>query len=45
LGTTTVTSSTASSTAALGFGQLTKATFACTTYGTTAPVTITAIYR
>jgi hypothetical protein len=45
LGTTSVTSSTASSTAALGFGQLTKATFACTSYGTSAPVTITTIYR
>jgi hypothetical protein len=45
LGTTSVTSSTASSTAALGFGQVTKGTFACTTYGTSAPVTITTIYR
>jgi hypothetical protein len=45
LGTTSVTSSTASSAAALGFGQLTKATFACTTYGTSAPVSITVIYR
>ena len=46
IGTTSVTSSAVSSTAALGFGQLTKFTFGCSgTYGTSAPVTITAIYR
>lgn len=44
-GTTSVTTSPVSSTAALGFGQLTKFTFACSSYGTAAPVTITAIYR
>lgn len=45
LGTTSVTTSAVSSTAALGFGQLTKFTFACSGYGTSAPVTITVIYR
>ncbi len=45
LGTTTVTTSAVSSTAALGFGQLTKFTFACSSYGTSAPVTVTVIYR
>jgi hypothetical protein len=44
--TTTVTTSSVSSSAALGFGQLTKATFACSGgYGTSAPVVITTIYR
>ncbi len=43
--TTGVTTTTPSSTAALGFGQLTKFTFACSSYGTSAPVTVTAIYR
>jgi hypothetical protein len=46
VGTTSVTTSSASSTAALGFGQLTKFTFACSgSYGTSAPVTISTIYR
>lgn len=40
-----VTTTTVSSTAAAGFGQLTKYTFACTGYGTSAPVAITAIYK
>jgi hypothetical protein len=43
--TTGVTTTTVSSTAAAGFGQLSKYTFACSTYGTGAPVTITAIYK
>lgn len=44
--TTTVTTSAVSATAALGFGQLTKVTFACSgAYGTSAPVAITTIYR
>lgn len=45
LGTTSVTTSAVSSAAALGFGQLTKFTFACTGYGTSAPVTVTVVYR
>lgn len=45
LGTTSVTTSAVSATAALGFGQLTKFTFACSSYGTSAPVTVTTIYR
>jgi hypothetical protein len=45
LGTTSVTSSAVSSTAALGFGQTTEFVFACLSYGTTAPVTISVIYR
>jgi len=45
-GTTTVTTSAVSSTAALGFGRMTKYTFACSgAYGTAAPVTINAIYQ
>ncbi len=44
-GTTSVTTSTVSSTAALGFGQLTKFTFSCSAYGTSAPVTVSVIYR
>jgi len=45
-GTTSVTTSTASSTAALGFGQLTEFSFACSgAYGTSAPVTVSVIYR
>jgi hypothetical protein len=41
-----LTTSAASSTAALGFGQLTKFTFACSGgYGTSAPVTVSVIYR
>ncbi len=43
--TTGVTVTTPSSTAATGFGQLTNFKFACTAYGTSAPVTITVIYR
>ena len=45
LGTTSVTASTASSTAALGFGQVTQFTFSCSSYGTAAPVSINVIYR
>ncbi len=41
-----LTTSAVSSTAALGFGQLTKFTFACPGgYGTSAPVTLSVIYR
>ncbi len=41
-----VTTSSPSGTVALGFGQLTKFTFACSgAYGTSAPVTVTVIYR
>jgi hypothetical protein len=43
--TTGVTTTTVSSTAAAGFGQLSEFTFACSAYGTSAPVTITAIYK
>jgi len=44
--TTSVTTSSVSSTAALGFGQLTKFTFACSgSYGTSAPLTVSVIYR
>ena len=42
---TGVTTTTVSSTAAAGFGQLSEYTFACSGYGTSAPVTITAIYK
>jgi hypothetical protein len=45
LGTNSVTTSTASSTAALGFGQVTEFTFSCSSYGTAAPVSINVIYR
>ena len=45
LGTSSVTTSTASSTSALGFGQLTEFTFSCSSYGTAAPVSINVIYR
>lgn len=34
-----------SATAAQSFGQMTKATFACSSYGVSAPVTINVIYR
>jgi len=45
-GTTGVTTSAVSSTAALGFGQLTEFTFACSgSYGTSAPVAVSVIYR
>ena len=41
-----LTTSAVSSTAALGFGQLTKFTFTCSgAYGTSAPVTASVIYR
>jgi hypothetical protein len=44
--TTSVTTSAVSSTAALGFGQATKFTFACSGgYGTSAPVSISVIYQ
>jgi hypothetical protein len=43
--TTGVTTTAVSNSVALGFGQLTKFTFACTGYGTSAPVAITAIYK
>lgn len=42
---TSVTTSSVSSSVALGFGQLTKFTFACSSYGTSAPVTVSVIYR
>ncbi len=45
LGTNSVITSTASSTAALGLGQATAFTFACSSYGTAAPVNISVIYR
>jgi hypothetical protein len=46
LGATSVTTSSVSSTAAVGFGLLTKYTFACSGgYGTSAPVTVSVIYR
>jgi hypothetical protein len=45
LGTTSVTTTTPSSSAAAGFGELTEAVFSCSTYGTSAPVTISVIYR
>ena len=40
-----VTVTTVSSSSASGFGQQTEYAFACSTYGTSAPVTITAIYK
>jgi hypothetical protein len=45
LGNTSVTTSTPSAAAALGFGQVTRGAFSCTSYGTSAPVAITVIYR
>jgi hypothetical protein len=42
---TGVTTTSVSSTAAPGFGQLTEYAFACTAYGSSAPVAITAIYK
>ena len=45
LGTDSVMTSAVSSTAALGFGQLTEFTFACSSYGTSAPVNVNVIYR
>jgi hypothetical protein len=43
--TTGVTTTSVSSSAAAGFGQLSKYTLACSAYGTSAPVTITGIYK
>ena len=45
LGTTSVTTTTPSASAAAGFGELTEAVFACSSYGTSAPVTVSVIYR
>jgi len=45
LGTTSVTTSSASATVALGFGQATEFVFACSSYGTSAPVAVSVIYR
>ena len=42
---TGVTVTAPSAAAAVGFGAYTEYTFACTSYGTTAPVTISAIYK
>jgi len=43
--TTGVTTTAVSNSAAAGFGQLTEYTFVCSGYGSSAPVTITAIYK
>jgi hypothetical protein len=43
--TTGVTTTTVSNSVAAGFGQWSEYTFACSAYGTSAPVTITAIYK
>ena len=43
--TTGVTTTTVSNTVAAGFGQMSEYTFACAAYGTSAPVTITTIYK
>jgi hypothetical protein len=43
--TTGVTTTTVSSSAAAGFGQLSEYAFSCSAYGTSAPVTITSIYK
>ena len=40
-----VTTTTVSNSAAAGFGQWSEYTFACSGYGTSAPVTITGIYK
>jgi len=45
LGTNSVITSAVSSTAALGFGQLTQFTFSCSSYGASAGVSISVIYR
>jgi len=46
LGTTSVTTTAVSTTAALAFGKLTKYTLACSgAYGTTAPATLSVVYR
>ena len=42
---TGVTTTTVSGAAASGFGQLTEYAFACSAYGTSAPVAITGIYK
>jgi hypothetical protein len=43
--TTGVTTTIVSNTVAAGFGQASEYTFACTAYGASAPVTISAIYK
>ena len=43
--TTGVTTTTVSSSAAAGFGQWSEYIFACSSYGSSAPVTISAIYK
>jgi len=43
--TTGVTTTSVSSTTAAGFGQWSEYAFACTSYGTSAPVAITVIYK
>jgi hypothetical protein len=43
--TTGVTTTTVSNSVAAGFGQWSEYTFACSAYGTSAPVTITVIYK
>lgn len=45
LGTTTVTTSTPASGTALSFGEQTRWNFSCTSYGTSAPVTIDVLYK
>ena len=45
LGGNSVTTSAVSSSAALGLGQLTQFTFSCTSYGASAPVSVSVIYR
>jgi hypothetical protein len=45
LGTTGVSTASVSAGAALGFGLLTEFTFSCSSYGTSAPVTVSVIYR
>jgi hypothetical protein len=44
-GTSGVTTTPVSSSAVAGFGQWSEYTFACSAYGTSAPVTITVIYK
>lgn len=45
LGTTSVTTSSVDEGVALGFGQVTEFNFSCSSYGTSAPVAISVIYR
>jgi hypothetical protein len=45
LGTDSVITSAVNPTAAVGFGQLTEYAFSCSSYGTSAPVSISVIYR